>query len=170
MNQTQVSSSGNLSLSFTSSDINQIQVSTNSENIPPSFSFTTIYSNSQDNNALITSPRQNANAFHVTTMVQDIHPQYDNMQTLPQQTLQTTLKTTLFHPTTFFYRPLNEFCHYYVNCKEICYDTVNYLLNKLLKENNVQSKENEYIFYYQQQHDARFINYNFKSLFMVSNK
>ena len=59
-------------------------------------------------------------------------------------------------PTDFFYQPSNDFCHYYVDCKEICYDTVTYLLNKSLKENNIQSNENECIFYYQQQSDTRF--------------
>ncbi|CAB4374311.1 unnamed protein product [Rhizophagus irregularis] len=138
MNQNQVSNSENL---LPSSDMNQDQAFI-SKNLPPSF--TTIYSNSLDNNINMTTS---------TTAVQDIHPQYDNTQTSPQQ--QTTLATTPFHPTTFFYRPPNEFCHYYINCKEICYDTVTYLLNKSLKENNVQSNENECIFYYKQQHDAR---------------
>ncbi|PKY53670.1 hypothetical protein RhiirA4_499421 [Rhizophagus irregularis] len=121
----------------------------NSENLPPSF--TNIYPNPQYNNVLTISPLQkNASVCHVTTAVQYTHPQHVT------QTLQTTLATTPFHPTTFFYSPPNEFCHYYINCKEICYDTVAYLLNKSLKENNVKSNENECIFYYQQQHDARF--------------
>ncbi|CAB4494073.1 hypothetical protein RhiirA1_471140 [Rhizophagus irregularis] len=138
MNQNQVSNSENL---LPSSDMNQDQDFI-SKNLPPSF--TTIYSNSLDNNV------------NMTTAVQDVQPQYDNTQTSPQQTLQTTLATTSFHSTIFFYRPPNDFCHYYVNCKEICYDTVTYLLNKSLKENNVQSNENECIFYHKQQHDARF--------------
>jgi hypothetical protein len=132
--------------------MNQDQYS-NSENLPHSSS--TISSNSQD----ITIP-QNAEALHVTTAVQDInihpHPQYDNTQTLNQQTLQTTLVTTPFHPTIFFYQPPNDLCHYYVNCKEISYDTVTYILNKSLKENNVQHNENECIFYYQQQFNTKF--------------
>jgi hypothetical protein len=32
------------------------------------------------------------------------------------------------HPTNFFYRPPNDFYHYYVTCKEISNDTVDYLL------------------------------------------
>ncbi|CAB4374308.1 unnamed protein product [Rhizophagus irregularis] len=140
MNQDQVSNSENL---LPSSDMNQDQVS-NSENLLPSSDMNQDQAFSQDNNS---------NTSYMTTAVRDIHPQYDNMQTSPQQTLQTA---TSFHPTIFFYRPPNEFCHYYVNCKEICYDTVAYLLNKSLKENNVQSNENECIFYYKQQHDARF--------------
>ncbi|PKC01151.1 hypothetical protein RhiirA5_365170 [Rhizophagus irregularis] len=69
---------------------------------------------------------------------------------------QPTLIST--HPTTFFFRPPNDFYHYHVICEEISNDTVEYLLNKLnklLKESNVQSNENECIFYYQQQYDNR---------------
>ncbi|GES78461.1 hypothetical protein GLOIN_2v1780507 [Rhizophagus clarus] len=60
------------------------------------------------------------------------------------------------HPTTFFYRPPNDFYHYHVTCKEISNDTVEHLLNKLLKESNVQSNENKYIFYYRKQYNNRF--------------
>jgi hypothetical protein len=60
------------------------------------------------------------------------------------------------HPTTFFYRPPNDYYHYHVICKEIPNDSVEYLLNKLLKESNVQSNENECIFYYRQQYNNRF--------------
>ncbi|GBC09894.1 hypothetical protein RclHR1_00920012 [Rhizophagus clarus] len=131
--------------------MNQDQVVFNSENLPSSDS-TSIYSNSRDKN----TPPTPANAFHVTTAAQNIHPQYDdNTQSSSQQILQSTLVTTPFHPTIFFYRPPNDLCHYYVNCKEICYDTVTYLLNKSLKGNNVQYNENECIFYYQQQLDNR---------------
>ncbi|GBC09889.1 hypothetical protein RclHR1_00920007 [Rhizophagus clarus] len=176
MNQTQVSSSESLPPSFTSSDMNQEQVSSledlspslilsnmnqtqvsNSESLSPSFmnqdqvfnaenippSFVTIYPNSQDNNILTVSPQ---NGFHVTTAAQYTHPQ---SQTPPQQTIS-------FHPTTFFYRPPNDFCHYYVNCREISYNIVECLLNKSLKENNAQYKENGCIFYYQQQPDITF--------------
>ena len=73
------------------------------------------------------------------------------------QTFQiTSAQTNPIHPAVFFYRPPNDFCHYYVNCKEICYDTVTYLLDKSLQEHNIQSNENECIFYYQQQYDTRF--------------
>ncbi|GBC09891.1 hypothetical protein RclHR1_00920009 [Rhizophagus clarus] len=142
----QVSNSENLSPSLTSSDMNQTH---NSETHPSSLSS---LSNTQDNNVLTIS---NSNVIHSTTAVQNIHPQYANTQTLPQQILQTTLTPIPFHPTIFFYRPPNDFCHYYVNCKEICHDTVTYLLNKSLKENNVQY-ENKCIFYYRQQYNARF--------------
>ena len=63
--------------------------------------------------------------------------------------------TPALHPTAFFYQPSNEFCHYYVNCKEISFGTVTYLLNKSSKGYNVQSNENECIIYYQQQYDNR---------------
>ena len=59
------------------------------------------------------------------------------------------------HPTDFFYQPSNDFHHYYISCKEISYDTVGYLLNKSLKEHNVQSNKEECIFYYQQQYNNR---------------
>src|SRR5581483_5998761 len=49
------------------------------------------------------------------------------------------------HPTSFFYRPLNDFCHYYVNCESISYDNVTHLLNQLKKQ-NIQSNENECVF------------------------
>ncbi|RIA91347.1 hypothetical protein C1645_805239 [Glomus cerebriforme] len=94
-----------------------------------------------------------ASDFHVTSQVGSMQP--PNYQPL-QQTFQTIpAPTNLVHPNIFFYRPPNGFCHYYVNCKEISYDTVTYLLNKL-KECNIQSNENEFIFYYQQQYDKRF--------------
>ncbi|CAG8680976.1 uncharacterized protein OCT59_017110 [Rhizophagus irregularis] len=94
------------------------------------------------------SPQQNltsANTPHVTT-VDAVHPSTQTPQ----------LTTIPLHPTAFFFRPSNDFCHYYVNCKEICYDTVTYLLNKSPNENNVQPNENECIFYYRQQIDTRF--------------
>ena len=59
------------------------------------------------------------------------------------------------HPTAFFYRPLNDFCHYYVNCKNISYDNVAHLLN-ISKEQNIQSNENECIFYHKQQYNDQF--------------
>ncbi|RGB33392.1 hypothetical protein C1646_761747 [Rhizophagus diaphanus] len=74
----------------------------------------------------------------------------------PQQTSQIALAQTFTHPNDFFYRPSNDFCHYYINCKEICYDVVTHLLNKFSKERNIQFNENECIFYYQQQYDNRF--------------
>src|ERR1044072_4850142 len=44
------------------------------------------------------------------------------------------------HPTSFFYRPPKDFYHYYVNCEEIPYDTIEILLKKLFsdKENVLQ--------------------------------
>jgi hypothetical protein len=121
----------------------QNQVS-NSEKYPPSFN--TIYSDSNDNNILTALSQDIANTFHVTSAA-GVHP--SKSQTVSAQ-------TTCFHPTVFFYRPPNDFCHYYITCKEISYDTVTCLLNKSLKENNVQYNENNCIFYYQQQFDTRF--------------
>ncbi|GBB86203.1 hypothetical protein RclHR1_12640003 [Rhizophagus clarus] len=59
------------------------------------------------------------------------------------------------HPTVFFFRPPNDYYHYYVICKETSNDIVAYLLNKSLKGCNIQSNENECIFYYQQQYNNR---------------
>ena len=55
------------------------------------------------------------------------------------------------HPSVFFYRPPNEFCHYYVQCKEIPYDTIPCLLGC-----SIQFNDNEFIFFYRQQHKNRF--------------
>jgi hypothetical protein len=125
---------------------NQDQVY-NSDKYPPSFN--TIYSDSNNNNILTASSQQTANTLHVTYAA-GVHP---NTQSKSQIA---SAQTIFFHPTVFFYRPPNDFCHYYVSCKEISYDTVTCLLNKSLKENNVQYNENNCIFYYQQQHDTRF--------------
>ena len=76
----------------------------------------------------------------------------NNMNSIPEQT-SSEHPTLPVHPTTFYYQPPNDFCHYYVDCKEISYDAVIYLLNKLLKVSDVQSNKNECIIYYQQQYD-----------------
>ncbi|PKY60659.1 hypothetical protein RhiirA4_484613 [Rhizophagus irregularis] len=114
----------------------QIQVSDSTNLSPP---LITIHSNSRDDNTLTDSQTQTALNYQPS-----------------QQTSQITLAQIFTHPNDFFYRPPNDFCHYYVNCKEICYDTVTHLLNKFLKERNIQFNENECIFYYQQQYDNRF--------------
>src|ERR1051325_7305604 len=54
------------------------------------------------------------------------------------------------HPTAFYYRPPNDFCHYYVDCKEISYDAVIYLLNKSSRTNDVLPNENKCVIYYHQ--------------------
>ncbi|GBC09892.1 hypothetical protein RclHR1_00920010 [Rhizophagus clarus] len=89
-------------------------------------------------------------------MTSSSHSQYDNTNYNMQTQIAPPQRTPPVHPNTFFYRPPNDFWHYYVNCKEICYDTVTFLLNKSLQESNTQSNENECIFYYQQQYDTRF--------------
>ena len=78
----------------------------------------------------------------------------NNMSSIPEQT-SSEHPTLSVHPTTFYYQPPNDFCHYYVDCKEISYDAVIYLLNKSLKVSNVQSNENECVIYYHQQYDSR---------------
>ncbi|CAB4478608.1 uncharacterized protein OCT59_027054 [Rhizophagus irregularis] len=110
--------------------------------LPP---FNTTYPDSNNYNISLQQNLTSENTLHVTT-TDAVHPSTQTPQ----------LTTIPLHPTTFFFRPPNDFCHYYVNCKEICYDTVTYLLNKPPKEHNVQSNENECIFYYRQQIDTRF--------------
>ncbi|GET52853.1 hypothetical protein GLOIN_2v1123362 [Rhizophagus irregularis DAOM 181602=DAOM 197198] len=107
----------------------------NSESLSPSFISSnmnqiqiTISFNSQDNNV----------QDHVTIAVQDIF----NMM----------IHLKFFHPTIDLQM---NFVIIMLIVKKFV-DTVTYLLNKSLKENNVQSNENECIFYYKQQHDARF--------------
>ncbi|PKC67638.1 hypothetical protein RhiirA1_509142 [Rhizophagus irregularis] len=75
------------------------------------------------------------------------------------------------YPTIFFFRPPNDFYHYYIKCEEISNDTVAYLLNKSLKERNVQSNENQCIFYYQQQYNNRLyqVSCEIVSPFLVNN-
>src|SRR5581483_8976471 len=111
----------------------------NSENFMPSF--VTTYTDSQDN-------------IH-SNMQMLYQPSQPTFQT--SATAQTDSENSILpdHPTDFFYRPPQEFCHYYVKCKNISYDNVTHLLNKL-KEQNVQFKENEYIFFYKQQHNDQF--------------
>lgn len=62
------------------------------------------------------------------------------------------------HPSVFFYRPPNDFYHYLIKCNELSYDAIISLLKKLFNdtENNMQSKESEYIFFYRQEYDGRF--------------
>ncbi|RIA79501.1 hypothetical protein C1645_840537 [Glomus cerebriforme] len=131
----------------------QTQVS-NSENFPSSL--VTTYSDSQDDNNFNVFPQSNleqafiANDFHETSQYGNI----DRTQSV-QSPQFIRAQTNHVHPTVFIYRTPNDFCQYRVNCKEISYDTVTYLLNKL-REHNIQSNGNEFIFYYRQQYDARF--------------
>jgi hypothetical protein len=85
----------------------------------------------------------------------DFQPQSTITNAYVQSNSSSNLQTQPVHPTVFFFRPPNDFYHYHVICKEISNDTVAYLLNKSLKERNVQSNENECIFYYQQQSNYR---------------
>ncbi|GBC09890.1 hypothetical protein RclHR1_00920008 [Rhizophagus clarus] len=131
----------------------------NSENIPSSI--ITTYSNQDNYNVPTLSSQSNfdqestsyaAKALYMASTPQG---QYNNINYNMQTQIVPPQQTPPVHPNVFFYRPPNDFWHYYVNCKEICYGTVTYLLNRSLKE-NMQFNENECFFYYQQQHDARF--------------
>src|SRR5436190_9562986 len=90
--------------------------------------------------------------------VHDTAASNTQMQNQPQQTFQNPFPPV--HPSDFFYQPSNDLHHYYISCKEISYDTVGYLLNKSLKEHNVQSNKEECIFYHQQQYNNRSIRYH----------
>jgi hypothetical protein len=116
----------------------QIQVSNSSES--SSSSFLASYAGSHDTIPASTSaPRSNIH-FNTNTQTQFQTP---------------AAGAPAFHPTIFFYRPPNEFCHYYINCKEISYGTVTYLLNKSSKGHDIQPSKDECIIYYQQQYDNR---------------
>lgn len=145
----------------------RIQVSY-SENLSPSI--ITTYSD-QDNNVPTLSPHEQAStSYAAKALYMTFTPQgqYDNINYDMQSQTASPQQIPPVHPKVFFYRPPNDFWHYYVDCKEICYDTVTYLLNKSC---NTQSNENECIFYYQQQYDAQFyqITCEIVSPFLVNN-
>ncbi|GBB95643.1 hypothetical protein RclHR1_25860002 [Rhizophagus clarus] len=89
---------------------------------------------------------QSSNFQPQPAVITNAHIQSDSSANLQSQSV---------HPPVFFFRPPNDFYHYHVICKEISNDIVACLLNKSIKEGNVQSNENEYIFYYQQQYNNR---------------
>ena len=125
------------------------------------------------------TPQQGIPQFSTQSQQYDAHPQQSTAQS--QQLIPPTQFATqslpfqqnpipFVHPTAFFFRPFNDFCHYYVNCESISYDNVAHLLNKL-KEQNIQSNENECIFYYKQQYNDQFyqISCEIVSPILVSN-
>src|SRR2546421_8738040 len=98
-------------------------------------------SNSESFNTLTASSQSNLQ--DTLPLSQSVHDtSASNMQAQYQLPFQTSVTSAQIsyenpilpvHPTSFFYRPSNDFCHYYISCKEIPYDTVGYLLNKSLK-------------------------------------
>ena len=136
----------------------------NSERVPPSFIPT--YINSQCDNTLTVSTQSNLQdmlsirAVHDTSASNTQIVQYQPPQQIFQPSItntQTSYGNSILpvHPTAFFYRPSNDFRHYYISCKEIevSYDTIGCLLNKTLKGHNNNKKE--CIFYHQQQCNNR---------------
>src|SRR6266542_1336955 len=135
----------------------QIQVH-NSEGILPSF-IPNYYADSQENNVFTTSNiEQPADSSTVSSENGSLHvtttPTIST--TLPQNSQAPIIvQTSSFGnpqnqiPNIFFYRPPNSYFQYYVNCKKISIDFVIQLLNKG-KENIMQLKENEHIFFYEQ--------------------
>ncbi|GES95350.1 hypothetical protein GLOIN_2v1669728 [Rhizophagus clarus] len=75
----------------------------------------------------------------------------NNVTSAPQQ----ITETNSYHPTVFYHYLPNDFYYYHINCKEISYNTIAFLLNKFLN-NNIQNNEYEHIFFYHQRHDNRF--------------
>ncbi|CAG8596845.1 4502_t:CDS:1 [Funneliformis mosseae] len=139
----------------------QIQIP-NSESFSPSYNLT-YYAVSQGNNNLIVSSQSNLeqvtesstasseNMCHVVSTPS----QADSMQSAPSyQPSQTnsfgnpTIQRQPVHPNTFIYRPPNEYCQYHVICEKISNDLI---IKLLRKENIMRLKQNEYVFFYQQQ-------------------
>ena len=131
----------------------QVQIS-NSEN--SQLSHISAHYNLQGNSVSSHEGQESSTAPNDVTYVAQSHnlvPSFQVQQTVIDSHVQTTtanIQIQPVHPTVFFYRPPNDIYHYYVNCKEIPNDNVAYLLNKSLKERNIQPNENECIFYYQQ--------------------
>src|SRR5436190_22449430 len=97
----------------------------NSESFSPSFT-----TNYMDNNILTTSSQSNLqDMLPLPQTVHDSSVSNMQMQYQPPQQFQTLVNSAQtsnvlpVHPTSFFYRPLNDFRHYYINCKEISYNT-----------------------------------------------
>ncbi|CAB4393598.1 unnamed protein product [Rhizophagus irregularis] len=86
--------------------------------------------------------------------------QYCSSQRLPTDSSTSSTCLQHIHPSVFFYRPPNDFYHYLIKCNELTYDAIMSLLKMVFndndKENNMKSKENEYIFFYRQEYDSRF--------------
>ena len=138
-----------------------------SSNQPPLISSCNIQSEdvTQDNNEAFTiSPQvaegfsSNEDVYHVTAQSRSPSQQAVVINTLEQINVNPQNQLQPAHPTVFFYRLPNEFCHYYVNCEEISYDAIESLLKKLFndKESTTQFKDDEYIFIYQQKSNNRF--------------
>jgi hypothetical protein len=129
----------------------------NSESYPPSF--IAAYVDSRGKNILTASSQSNLQ--DALPLPQTVHDTSASNTEIQYQQLQTSVTSScenpilLVHPTAFFFRPPNDSCHYYIDCKEIPYNTVGYLLNESLKRGDIQSNKKECIFYHQQQCNDR---------------
>src|SRR2546430_11011790 len=58
------------------------------------------------------------------TLVTSTQTSYENP--VHPTSVQTSYENPILpvHPTAFFFRPSSDFCHYYISCKEISYNTV----------------------------------------------
>ncbi|CAB4443197.1 unnamed protein product [Rhizophagus irregularis] len=134
----------------------QVQIPDSENNQP---SLISIPYNSQDNDVPSHERQESLTASSDVTYVAqspNTIPSFQFQPTENNANEQTNSSSNLqIHSTIFFFRPPNDLYHYYVVCKEVSNDTVAYLLNKSLKERNIQFNENGYIFYYQQQCNNR---------------
>ncbi|RIA91350.1 hypothetical protein C1645_805241 [Glomus cerebriforme] len=113
---------------------------------------------SHDRQESSTSSTAPNNAYYVQShnLVPNFQLQQTVINTHVQASSSNNIQIQIDHPIAFFFQPPSDFYHYYVNCKEISYDTIAYLLTKTFKnskERNIQFKENEYIFVYRQRYD-----------------
>ncbi|CAI2171941.1 9955_t:CDS:2 [Funneliformis geosporum] len=93
------------------------------------------------------------NMCHVTTTPQQENSMQSASSYQPFQTNSfgnSPIQIQPVHSNKFIYRPPNEHYQYHVSCEKISNDLIIKLLN-LLKENGMQLKQNEYVFFYQQQ-------------------
>ncbi|GBC07913.1 hypothetical protein RclHR1_07790005 [Rhizophagus clarus] len=135
----------------------QVQISNSEINQPnqPQFNSQNCVVQSHERQENSTVPTDASYVVQTSNLVPSVQLQPTVTNVYVQPDSSANLQIQPVHPTTFFYRPPSDFYHYYVICREISKDSVGDLLNKLLRESNVQPNENECIFYYQQQYDNR---------------
>src|SRR5205814_982679 len=132
------------------------------ENSQQSYTFSSapnVFANSYSGESSREGP-YNMNYVPQTSITQ----QYDSPALMENQTFSFSTsnlsqnQNQLIHPNVFYYRPPNDFYHYHVRCKELSNNIIKDLLNELFKNEglNVQLKENEWMFFYQQQYNNRF--------------
>src|SRR5688572_15044992 len=107
------------------------QVFSDSENYQASFNYMeTPLISSENYQPSLTSPynSQNDDILTVSSPVQVTESSSSNDLNYDEQYSSTSQLIHQIHPSIFFYRPPNDAYHYYINCKEISYDTIECLL------------------------------------------